>query len=203
MSDAPRNAKEAASYLKGQITSGSHAWQSLCLKLQRVARGLPAVYPSAVTAARATPESERVEKFDGLKFGMVAYSDHPTDSNEFGHIYFIAGRKKGYKLSDPDGILTLTNLADGSVGVVPLSFYLRSWGDPFQFGATWLNGYNFAEFDKPPVSERGDLGENYQHAMEDVRKAIRFHEGKGHTRLVTALKRDLERMENRWANWKR
>jgi hypothetical protein len=201
MTDAPRNTNEAAAFLRNEHESGSREWKSLCQSLQRQARGVPAVYPSALSSAMHTPASERVHKIADLRRGMVAYSDHPSDSNPFGHVYFIIGRKKGSVPSDPSGILTWTNLSDGRVGVVPLSYFLNSWGDPFQFGATWINGFNFADFDAPPKPDRPSLGDTFQHAMEDIRKSIRFHEGKGHPALVRALKRDLARMEKRWEHW--
>lgn len=200
MTDAPKNTAEAAAFLRYQHDHGIR-WNQLCLQLQRTARGLPGVYPTALSAAMHTPESERVYKLDGLKRGMVSYSDHPSDGNPSGHIYFIIGRKKGFARSNPDGILTWSNLSGGAVGVVPLSYYLRSWGDPWQFGATWLNGYNFADFDAAPVADRASLGDTYQHAIEDVKKSIKFHEGKGHHALVKALKRDLARMQDRFGNW--
>jgi len=200
MPDAPRTTKQAAEYLRYQAQHNIR-WSQLCLKLQRSARGLPGVYPSALSAALHTPEKERVYKVENLRRGMVSYSDRAGDSNPYGHVYFIIGRKKGYSPGNPDGVLTWTNLSGGVVGVVPLSYYMNSWGVPFQFGATWLNGYDFSEFDKAPVPVRPSLSDTYQHAIEDVKKSIKFHKDKGHNNLVTALEKDLERMKNRWETW--
>lgn len=190
---APRTAEQAAAFLKEQH-EGPLAWKQLCLKLQRVARGLPIVYPSALTAALATPKSERVLKIEDLRPGMVAYSDDPADDNPFAHIYFIAGRSRTTK-----EVLTWTNdaLRSGGVDIVPISWYKRNWGDNFMFGATWLNGYDFSEFDKPPVESRGSLGENYAHAVEDVAKALRYHKKRGHLRIAEKLQKDLDRMNRR------
>lgn len=193
---APRNAEQAAAFLKS-AHDGQLVWRRLCLSLQRQARGLPAVYPSALAAAVATPESERVYKVADLRRGMVAYSDDPNDSNTAGHVYFIAGWK-GPK-SDPSNCLTWTNdaLRSGGVDIVPITFYKANWGDGFQFGATWLNGYDFSDFNKPPQATRGTLGDNYLHAIEDIEKALRFHRRKGNTALVNALEKDLDRMKKR------
>lgn len=194
MSDkvAPRSTKEAANFLRAAHT-GPLIWKQLCLKLQRQARGLPAVYPSAIAAQLATPLTERVHRREDLRRGMVAYSDDPRDANVFGHIYFIAGR-------DRDGrILTWSNdlRRSGGVDIVPLDAYENFWGDTFQFGATWLNGYDFSEFDKPPVETRGKLGDNYRAAMEDVAELERKHRKRGHTILADKLARDLEVMKKR------
>lgn len=186
-----KTTEQAAEFLKYQHDTESTDWRALCLKLQRMARGLPAVYPSALAAAEATPESERVYALQDLRRGMVAYSDDPNDGNPYGHIYFIIGR------DHMDRLLTWSNdvRVPGGVDVVPIQFYSRHWGDTFQFGATWLNGYDFSEFNKPPKETRGGLGENYAHAIEDVEKAIKRHEKKGHDKLVRVLRRDLERMK--------
>lgn len=202
MPDAPRTTQQARAFLKA-AHDGPLKWRALCLRLQREARGLPAVYPSALSAANATPVSERVHKVKDLRAGMVAYSDDPHDSNPYAHIYFIAGWSGSR--DDPSNLWTWTNDAkrSGGVDLVPITFYRAFWGDGFMFGATWLNGYDFSEFDKPPVPEpkRAKLGDNYLHAIEDVKKAIRVHEKKGHVALVRALQRDLNRMQERYDRW--
>lgn len=190
--NAPRNSDQAAAFLRA-AHDGPLVWRALCLKLQRQARGLPAVYPSALSAALATPLSERVTRVSDLRRGMVAYSDDPNDSNPFGHVYYIAGWDG--PRDDPKNCLTWTNDArrQGGVDLVPLSFFRDQWGDRFQFGATWLNGYNFAEFDKAPAPDpgRGTIGGNLDHAIEDIRKAMRWHRGQGNTAIVNALAADL------------
>jgi hypothetical protein len=121
---------------------------------------------------------------------MVGYCDDPNDGNPYGHIFFIIGR------DNQDRMLTWSNDVSraGHVDAVPIEFYSRYWGDRFQFGAAWLNGYDFTEFNKPPKETRGGEGENYLHAIEDVKKAIQNHEKKGHTRIVKVLTNDLDRM---------
>lgn len=193
-----RTTEETAAYLRHQHDIGSYSWYQKCLMLQRTARGIPAVYSSALAAAEATPEDERVYALQDLKRGMVAYSDDPNDGNPYGHIYFIIGN------DNRDQLLTWSNdvRLRGHVDVVSIEYYQRYWGDKFQFGATWLNGYDFSEFDKPPKETRGGLGENYLHAIEDIEKAIRRHEKKGHTRIVKVLSHDLERMKNHYEKLK-
>ena len=193
---APQTTDQAAAFLR-EAHEGPLEWKALCLKLQRMARGLPAVYPSALAAMEATPVGERVTKLEDLRRGMVAYSDDPNDSNPFAHIYFIAGRSKS------GDILTWTNdaLRTGGVDVVPITFYLDRWGDSFKFGASWLNGYDFSDANGKPKNTRGSLGENYSHAIEDVRKSIRYHRDAGHVKLVALLERDLEVMKKRKARF--
>jgi hypothetical protein len=127
---------------------------------------------------------------------MIGYCDDPNDTNPFAHIFYVAGRTPAGR------ILTWTNdaLRTGGVDVVPLDFYEKSWGDRFMFGATWLNGYDFSDFNAPPVETRGTLGDNYRHAIEDIEKVIKYHKDAGHTILVTRLERDLLRMQRRLKN---
>lgn len=196
---APRNADQAAAFIKHQHQTRAN-WRRMCLSLQRQARGLPAVYPSALSAALATPKSERVTKVADLRHGMIAYSDDPNDSNPAGHVYYIAGWS-GPK-SDPSNLLTWSNDVTswyGGVGLVPITYYKANWGDGFQFGATWLNGYDFADFNKAPKPEphRAKLGDNYAHALDDIERALAYHRKKGHKRLVKALERDVARMKRR------
>ena len=188
---APRSTDETAAFLRQQAQSGSTSWRAMCLKLQRMARGLPAVYPSALSAAIATPEEDRVYKEDNLRRGMVGFSDDPNDGNPYGHVYFIAGRSK-----KSGEIITWTNDAriSGGVSMVQLGFYERKWGDKFQFGATSLNGYDFAEFNKPPKPKYGSLGENFDEAIQRLRAAISYHDSKGHSRLVRMLRVDLREL---------
>lgn len=194
-----RTTDETAAWLKGQHDSGSSAWYEKCLMLQHDARNIPALYPSAFAAMVATPESERVYKVSDLRRGMVAYSDNPNDSNPFGHIYFIAGWK-GSSRSDPNELMTWTNdaLRHGGVDLVPITWYLTHWGVPFKFGATWLNGYDFSEFNKPAKPVHGTLGSNYEHAIADIEKAIVSHKKTHDDRIVNALNRDLARMKKHY-----
>lgn len=200
MSDAPATGNEAAQFLRHQHAIGSLAWRAKCLMLQREARKIPALYPSALSAALATPKSERITHISGLRRGMVAFSDDPNDSNPFGHVYFIAGRRGGDK-SDPNNVLVWSNDVvpgrPGAVGLVTLHFFKVNWGDNFQFGATWLNGYQFHEFDKPPkpAPERVHLADNYDHAIDDISRELHRIKGSGHPNMVAALENDLARMK--------
>lgn len=195
---APNSTEEAAAFLRA-ANAGPAKWLALCLQLQRMARGLPAVYPSALAAALATPEEDRVYSVADLRRGMVAYSDDPNDGNPYGHVYFIVGR------NDAGNVLVWSNDArrPGGVDIVDLSFFERYWGDHFQFGATSLNGYDFGEFEEKPKPKpgRAKLGDNFEHAMDDLRKAIKHHKEKGHDRLVAVLRRDLERMKRQLARF--
>jgi hypothetical protein len=196
---------EALAFLKREKSNPSRSWLGYCLMLQRMARDLPAVYPSALAAANATPVSERVAKVADLRQGMVAYSDDPHDSNPSGHIYFIAGWANGVTKSESnaDRLFVFTNDApkSGRVGVVPITYFRSYWGDSFQFGATWLNGYSFPDFDKAAEPVHPTLGANYQHALDDIRKAIAHHQKKGDERIVKALQRDLDRMTRKFAKY--
>jgi hypothetical protein len=189
---APNSMEEAAAFLRN-AHDGPLQWKQLCLKLQRIARGLPAVYPSALAAAEATPRTDRVYRVEDLRRGMVAYSDNPVDSNPFGHVYFIAGR-------DAEGrVLTWTNdaLRSGGCDLVPLDFYQKYWNYTFQFGAVSLNGYDFSDLNEKPKPKHPTLGANYNEAVERVEKAIRYHKDAGHPRVVRLLKGDLEIMKKR------
>lgn len=199
MSDAPRTGNEACAYYRQQITSGSTAWLRRCLALARIARGLPAVYPTANAAALATPKAERVHDIGALRRGMVVYYGTPDDDNPADHIGTVAGwqgNKITGKLAD---LLVLSNDVvagkPGAVGLVHGDYFPRNWGDPLMFGATWLNGYNFADLDAGKViPPRNPLGSDFDAAEASLRKAIRRHRESGHTRIVAALSRDLAEM---------
>lgn len=134
----------------------------MCLKICREAAGKAAVYPSAVVAQRATPEKYRVHKVRDLRKGMVLYYDHPSDSNPFGHIVTMIGRVKGANPDSLHDVLVETNsVKAGEVVVVRGDYFPQHWGDPFVFGATWLNGseIDYAGRTKPeppkPLDSRG------------------------------------------------
>jgi hypothetical protein len=78
---------------------------------------------------------------------MDLYFDDPHDSNPFGHIVTMIGRVKGYDPDSLDDVLVRTNsVVSGRVVVVRASYFKAHWGDAFQFGAFWLNGF---ELDYP------------------------------------------------------
>jgi hypothetical protein len=147
----------------------------MCLKICRTAAGKPAVYPSAVEAQRATPQQHRVHKVRDLRRGMVLYYDHPSDSNPFGHIVTMIGRVKGANPDSLHDILVETNSVKANeVVVVRGDYFPQHWGDPFVFGATWLNGseIDYAGRTKPqpepepePTPTRGG---NVDQAIEDL-----------------------------------
>lgn len=182
---------ETMAFLRGQAQSRSSAWGGLCLKLQRTARGLPALFPSALASAQGTPSSHRVHSLPNVQRGMVAYFDDPNDSNAFGHITAVAGR------SHTTGeLLHWTNDAagHGRVSLVRHSFFEQFWGDSFQFASDWLNGHklDLGGEHKPPLAGGG---ETIQAAIDRLRTALVYHRKKDHTRLVKALERDVAHLE--------
>lgn len=114
----------------------------MCLKIVRTARGIPAMYASAVQAQKATPRKHRVYKVADLRKGMVGYFDDPNDRNRFGHIATLIGRVKGSDRGYLAATLWETNsVKSGELVVVRGNYFEQHWGDKFKFGATWLNGY--------------------------------------------------------------
>ena len=114
---------------------------NMCLKVCRTAR---LIGPGALTAKisqDATPKAHRVHRVRDLRKGMVLYFDDPNDSNKAGHVVTMIGRVPGFDWDDLDDVLVETNsVVSGRLVVVRASYFLKHWGDPFQFGATWLNG---------------------------------------------------------------
>jgi hypothetical protein len=198
--NAPRNTEQTMAFLRRESEHETQDWTSRCLSLQRQARGLPGVYPSALAAQQATPKGERVTKIADLRRGMVAFFDDPNDSNPYGHIVGVVGWRQGSRRGNLDDLLTWTNSSDDVI-MARASLYPGSWGDAFRFGATWLNGYDFADFDKPPKPVRGKLGDNYRHAIADVERAIYEHRKLNHPVLVAALQQDLAYMRKRFKAW--
>lgn len=189
---SPKNTKDTAAFIRNERSNPSKSWKGRCLELQRTARGLPAIHPSALSAALATPEDDRIYHKDQLRRGMVAYFDDPNDSNPYGHIVFIAGR-------DEDGdIWTWSNDVDAThnVGLVPFEYYESYWGDGFMFGAISLNGYDLLGTNDLPLAKPGHdfLGKNYEEAIKAVKRAISYHKTTGNARLVNALRRDLAKL---------
>ncbi len=196
---APADTEDAAKFLHTEDLQNDDSWFRKCLSLQRHGRGLPAVYPTALSAAMATPKSERILNIKDLRRGMVAYSYDPRISGTAGHIFFVNGWT-----TKKDELLTTTNdaVAPGQVSVVPFSFYKEHWGHTFQFGATWLNGYDFSDFNKPPQPTKpGTLGERYEQAIEDLRKIEHQKRAKGFNKLADAIHRDIVRMERKLNRW--
>lgn len=219
---APHTRREQFQFLR-DAHHGPLVWKGLCLSLARQAPGLPAVYPSALAAAHATPEADRVYRVRDLRRGMVAYFDNPTDSNPYAHIVTVAGwegcplcfnGKAADDLEHEDphhtgqlaDLLVWTNDAarTGGVDLVHASFFPGTslgWGDPFLFGATSLNGYTLPGYGTP-TQKPATLGEAFDQAIAQVRKAIRHHrrrQGEDPTprraALIRALTVDLAEMK--------
>lgn len=177
----------------------------MCLKICRTARGLPAVYPSALSAQEATPAEHRVRSVKDLKRGMVLYFDDPKDSSPYGHIVTMIGRVKDADESNLHDIIVRTNsVKSNRIVLVRGDYFKRFWGDEFQFGATWLNGQAFPEFQKDqptpkPQEPKPVLGKapTLHHALKDLEKSIAYHEKKGNDRLVRGLTRDRNRLKRR------
>lgn len=186
-----RDTRETMEWLRGQHASGTRAWGSKCLQLQRTARNLPAVYPSALAAAHATPEADRVYDVNQLRRGMVVYFDDPHDGNPYAHVTSVAGRTR----RDRSIILEWTNDAKnyGAVDLVRHTFFPAYWGDKFMFGATSLNGFDLILPDRTPGPlAQGDR--NFDRAIDALEDAIADHSKKRHDALVRALKRELADM---------
>jgi hypothetical protein len=179
--NAPRSRPEQFAFLREQI-AGPLKWKGLCLSLARQAPGLPAIYPSALSAQHATPQARRYPLAEARR-GMVAYFDDPDDSNPFGHIVTVAGWDGEGR--DLDDLITVSNDAKrtGGVDVVRASFFPAHWGDSFVFATDWLNGYDLPGYDadKPtpakPAPGRETIGDNLDHAIRDIRREVRRHRG--------------------------
>lgn len=199
MTNAPRTGDQACSWLYAQTRKPSKNWHQRCLELARTARSIPSLYPSALSAAHGTPKSERVLNYADLERGMVAYFDDPNDANPYGHIVTVAGWRG--PRSNPGNLKVYSNDVvagqPGSVGIVPGTFFKAHWGDSFLFGATWLNGYNFADLDSGTVTPHPTpLGSDFDAAVASLQKAIRHHRAMtGHSAIVNALTRDLAELK--------
>lgn len=205
----------------GRDTEGTLAWyrangakppfhpDGMCLKVCRVARDLPAVFPSALAAQQATPQAHRIDELTNVRRGHVVYYDHPNDPNPFGHIVTVAGRAKGESRDDLRSLIVWTNsVRSGRIVPVRGDFFPRHWGDPFVFASDWLNGRSLdmgsRDPDPKPKPKGPDLGpnpvnlngaiESLQEGEEHLRRAIAHHRKEGHTTLVAALERDITQM---------
>lgn len=196
---APRNGNEAAAWLKEQRQERAD-WYRRCLQLQRTARGIPALAPTAYAASQLTPTGERVHQISSLRRGMIGYGKGPDPA---GHIYYILGRRPGASLSDPNGVLTEGNDVvsghKGAIGIVSLAYYTKYWGHEFLFGATWLNGYDFADFNAKPKPTHPTLGKNYEEAIEAMERAIHAH--RHHPKLQASLRDDLAAMKRKYKKY--
>lgn len=170
-----------------RASEGPLTWKAKCLMLARMARDLPAVYPSAFAAQLATPEEFRVYGPDNVRRGMVAFYDDPHDSNPSGHITTVVGFDR-----DGDQIdWTNDMLRTGGVNKVKASLFPSKWGDGFQFAATWLNGQELTAHKPVPVLS---ADKRLKHAIEDLERLRDKHRG-DHPRVVKALTRDIRELK--------
>lgn len=191
---APNDSEKAATYLKLQHSTDSDEWFRKCLVVQRTARGIPALAPTAYAAALLTPESERIHKLDDWRRGMVGFSEDPNDPDDAGHVFYVIGRTK------KNVILSWSNDVHepGHIDVVRVGFYESAWHHRIMFAATWLNGYDFSDFNKPPepVKKYNTLGDRYSEAIDEL---IRIRERKQkhdeNRKIIAVLNRDIERMQ--------
>jgi hypothetical protein len=195
---AGNSTKEATAWLNLQRSTGAN-WYRMCLALQRTAREIPPLAASAYAASLLTPSKEKVHKVANLRRGMIGFS---KGSDPAGHVFEILGRRPGFDESDPNGVLTLSNDVvsgkTGHVGIVTLSFYTVHWGHKFQFGATWLNGYDFADFNAKPKPVHPTLGVNYEHSIKLLKKALRAHESDKDRYTYKLIRDDIERMSHKY-----
>lgn len=191
---APNNSEKAAEYLKLQHSTDSDDWLRKCLVLQRSARGIPALAPTAYAAAMLTPESERIPNMKDWRRGMVGFSEDPNDPDDAGHVFYIIGRTKN------DVLLSWTNdmHEPGHVDVSRVSLYETAWHHRIMFAATWLNGYDFSDFNEPPkpVKNYNTLGDRYADAIDELIRIRERKEKKGAKKVVAVLNRDIARMRN-------
>lgn len=141
--------QEALQWYKDHETASEIGFDpdGMCLKVCRTARGIPPKYLTARAAMLATPSEHRVHKVRDLRRGMVVYYADPNDSNPADHIATVIGRVKNFNPDDLGDVVTVTNsVQTDRLTVVRGDYPIRYWGDPFTFGATWLNGY---ELDVP------------------------------------------------------
>lgn len=133
---------------------------NMCLKVSRTARNLGPKYLTAKAAQDATPLEHRVHEVRNLRKTMVLYYDDPHDSNRAGHVVTLIGRVPGFDPGSLRDLLVVTNTVKANELVVVRGDYFEEhWGDEFQFGATWLNGF---ELDWRPVPEFESKIEKFQ-----------------------------------------
>lgn len=113
----------------------------MCQKVCRFARNIGPGFASAIAQQIATPAEYRVHDIAKITRGMVVYFDDPNDSNPFGHIAGVVGRRKDGNRGDLSNLLLRTNsVVSGRVVVVDGSYFGRNWGDQYQFAGEWING---------------------------------------------------------------
>lgn len=171
----------------------------MCQKICRTARNIGPGFPSALTQQHGTPAEHRVHKVADIRQGMVMFFDDPRDSNPYGHIVTVVGRKKGVDPSNLASILTRTNsVKSNEVVVVAADYYPRFWGDQFQFAGTSINGVALDLPDakvkepKPALGKRGT--ERLRKVADVLDEMIQNQADQGDERLVRALRRDKRKI---------
>jgi hypothetical protein len=191
MPTSPNSTREAMAYLRGQRSSGAK-WSQLCLALTRTARDIPPRYPSALAAQLATPAEDRIRDQKNWRRGMVAFFDNASDGNPYGHIATLATR-------DRNGIwLTWSNIVGGAVRLVPITLFTHGWGDPAQFAAVSLNGYDLKGFEtqtsvKSKATREGALA----NAVRTLRTEAEIQDKREHPARAKALRKDIEILRER------
>ena len=184
MPTSPRNTAQAIDWLKGQ-RAGGHTWPSLCLALTRNARGIPALYPSALAAQTGTPKNHRFPNQAQWRRGMVAYFDNPGDGNPYGHIATLAYKGK-------DGVWRAwSNVTGGKVALVPITLFTHSWGDPAQFASDHLNGYDLKSLVDRPPTPLEQFEKTLRGAVQDLRAEAERQDKRGHAKRADLLRRDI------------
>lgn len=165
-------------------------WFRLCLGLQRTARGLPAVAPSAIASAGMVPRGERVTKLAQLSRGMAAY----WRVGDFGHIAAVIRRRPGTATQTP--IDSSDAPASHGVGRVPVEWFAEHWGADFLFGAYSINGFDLRH---PPKVKPGtaELIERLNGAIAALRRADAVAERRDFPGVEAAIEADIERMSRR------
>lgn len=146
---SPRDYEETLEWYRTHQTAAQIGFDpdGYCLKVCRTARNIPVKFETARLAMLATPNEHRIHEVRKLRRSMVLYYADPNDGNTADHIVTMIGRVKGF---DPDSlrdVLVETNSVKANeLVVVRGDYFYQHWGDPFVFGATWLNG---VELDVP------------------------------------------------------
>lgn len=114
---------------------------NMCLKVCRTSRDIGPMFLTAKQCQDAVPQHLRITRVRDLRKGMKLFFDDPKDGNTFGHVATMIGRVKGFDWDDLNDVLVETNgVVSGQLVVVRASYFAKYWGDPFVFGAPWING---------------------------------------------------------------
>lgn len=194
--------QEMVAWYRTHQTTAQIGWNpnGMCHKICRTAREVPPLYASAFANQIATPREYRITKVRDLRKGHVVSFDDPADSNKFGHIATLMGRVADY---DPDSLhdtLFRTNsVVSGRIVVVRGDYFERYWGDPFVFGAAWINGVELPmekqakPKPKPPLGPKG-IG-RLEHIVDIYTDMIHRQRAEKDWVAVRRLRRDREGIE--------